>query len=75
MFGEVDQPGVGTLLANTVPLRLRRSARARPRPRRRLGPHTEAVLTELLGLSAAQYGKLHDAGVVAGPDAPKEPVR
>ena len=68
MFAEVEQHGVGTLLANTVPLRFDLGQRP-PAPAPRLGEHTEAILTGLLGLSAAQYGKLHDAGVVAGPDA------
>lgn len=70
MFAEVEQPGVGTLLANAVPLRFDLGQRP-PAPAPRLGEHTEAVLTELLGLSAAQYGKLHDAGVVAGPGGPR----
>ena len=32
-----------------------------------LGEHTDEVLAEVLTLSAAQIGELHDAGVVAGP--------
>jgi 2-methylfumaryl-CoA isomerase len=32
-----------------------------------LGEHTDEVLAEVLALSAAQIGELHDAGVVAGP--------
>jgi 2-methylfumaryl-CoA isomerase len=70
MFAEVEQHGVGTLLANTIPLRFDLGQR-RPAPAPCLGEHTEAVLAEVLGLSATQYGKLHDAGVVAGPDAPR----
>ena len=66
IFAEVEQQGVGTLLANTVPLRFDLGQRA-PAPAPRLGEHTEAILTGLLGLSSAQYGKLIDAGVVAGP--------
>jgi 2-methylfumaryl-CoA isomerase len=34
-------------------------------PAPRLGEHTEQVLVELLGLASAQYGRLHDKGVVA----------
>jgi 2-methylfumaryl-CoA isomerase len=33
----------------------------------RLGEHTDAILAEL-GLSPAEVGRLHDIGVVAGPD-------
>ena len=68
IFAEIEQSGVGKLLANTVPLRFDLGQRP-PAPAPRLGEHTEAVLAELLGLSSAQYGKLHDAGVVAGPGA------
>jgi 2-methylfumaryl-CoA isomerase len=32
-----------------------------------LGEHTDQVLAELLGLSDTEIGRLHDAGVVAGP--------
>jgi 2-methylfumaryl-CoA isomerase len=49
---------------------------ARPRrpPRRapRLGEHTDQILLELLGLSEGEVGRLHDAGVVAGPEAVTE---
>ena len=67
LFGAIDQPGAGRILANAVPLGF--SVDTRPPPARapRLGEHTEAVLSEILGLSGAQYGRLHDAGVVAGP--------
>jgi 2-methylfumaryl-CoA isomerase len=34
-----------------------------------LGEHTDEILAEELGLSAAEIGALHDAGVVAGPEA------
>ena len=67
LFGEVDQPGVGRIMTNASPLGF--SADIRPAAARapRLGEHTEAVLTGVLGLSSAQYGKLHDSGIVAGP--------
>jgi 2-methylfumaryl-CoA isomerase len=34
-----------------------------------LGAHTDEVLSEVLGMSTAEIGKLHDAGIVAGPTA------
>jgi 2-methylfumaryl-CoA isomerase len=34
-----------------------------------LGEHTDEVLAEVLGLSEAAIGRLHDNGVVAGPAA------
>jgi len=67
IFGQVDQAGVGPLMVNTLPLDFagtnRRPAVGAPR----LGEHTEAALTEILGLPSAEYARLHDAGVVAGP--------
>ncbi len=41
--------------------------RATPEPAPRLGQHTDQVLSERLGLSAAQIGRLHDQGRIAGP--------
>ena len=47
--------------------------RARARCRRRraplLGEHTDEILAEVLSLSEAEIGRLHDDGVVAGPTA------
>ena len=67
LFGTIDQPGAGRILANAVPLGFSVDTRPPPAPAPRLGEHTETVLSEILGLSGAQYGRLHDAGVVAGP--------
>lgn len=68
MFAEIEQPGIGPLLANGVPLGLGPDGARPPSPAPRLGADTEAVLTEVLGLSSAEYGRLHDSGIVAGPD-------
>jgi 2-methylfumaryl-CoA isomerase len=64
MFAEVEQPGVGTCLMPAIPLVFAGAPRLAPRPAPRLGEHTEEVLVELLGLSSATYGSLHDRGVV-----------
>ena len=40
----------------------------------KLGEHTEQILAEVLGLGGAEIGRLHDAGVVAGPELAAEPV-
>ena len=66
IFAQVEQPGVGTVMVNAQPLGFA-TGRRPPAAAPRLGEHTEAVLTELLGLPSAAYAKLHDAGVVAGP--------
>ncbi|MBP0496287.1 CoA transferase [Pararoseomonas indoligenes] len=67
MFAEIEQPGVGRILAPAVPLAFSGTPRPAPSPAPRLGEHSDAVLAEVLGLSAAAIGKLHDAGIVAGP--------
>jgi len=43
-------------------------ARGPVRPAPRLGEHTDEVLSEVLGMSGGEIGRLHDAGVVAGTD-------
>ncbi len=68
MFREIDQPGVGRVLAPGVPLAFSGHARPDPRPAPRLGEHSDAVLGEVLGLSGAAIGRLHDEGIVKGPD-------
>jgi 2-methylfumaryl-CoA isomerase len=65
MMGHIDQPGAGRILANATPLAFSEDTRPPATRAPRLGEHTEAVLTEVLGLSSAQYGRLHDAGIVA----------
>ena len=67
IFATVEQPGVGPILANAVPLDFRGTGRRPPAPAPRLGEHTEAVLTGVLGLSSRQYADLVDAGVVSRP--------
>jgi 2-methylfumaryl-CoA isomerase len=71
IFAEVDQPGVGRVLAPGVPLSFSGAPRPEPRPAPRLGEHSDAVLAEVLGLSGAAIGRLHDSGVVAGPGGAK----
>jgi 2-methylfumaryl-CoA isomerase len=64
MFTAITQPGVGETIAAGIPLdfsaRQRLPARAAPR----LGEHTGQVLQELLGVSQAEFGRLHDKGIV-----------
>jgi 2-methylfumaryl-CoA isomerase len=43
--------------------------RGAPAPAPKLGANTDEVLAELLGLTSAEIGRLHDAGLVAGPNA------
>jgi 2-methylfumaryl-CoA isomerase len=64
MFSTIQQPGVGEMLAAAVPLAFSACERLPAAPAPRLGEHTEQVLHELLGMPAAEFGRLHDAGVV-----------
>jgi 2-methylfumaryl-CoA isomerase len=63
---EIDQPGVGAMLATGNPVRWQ-GARVAPVPAPLLGDDTEAVLAELLGLTTAEIGRLHDRGVIGLP--------
>ena len=64
MFASIEQPGVGPMLAAGIPLDFSASDRLPARPAPRLGEHTEEVLHELLGITAPEFGRLHDAGIV-----------
>jgi 2-methylfumaryl-CoA isomerase len=74
MFAVVDQPGIGTYLAPGSPLAFSADDRVPPAPAPLLGQHTDEILAGLLGLSAAQIGRLHDDGVVTGPVAGTSPA-
>lgn len=68
MFSKIDQPGVGRILAPGTPLAFSGVERTKPAPAPRLGEHTDEILLDVLGLTGTEIGKLHDAGVVAGPN-------
>jgi 2-methylfumaryl-CoA isomerase len=65
MFTHLEQPGVGVMLAAAIPLDFSAAPRIPARPAPRLGEHTEQVLHEVLGLPHEEFGRLHDAGLVA----------
>ena len=67
MFNLIDQPGIGSYLAPASPLDFSKVPRLPAVPAPRLGQHTDEILQDVLGLSAAEVGSLHDAGIVAGP--------
>jgi 2-methylfumaryl-CoA isomerase len=64
LLAEIDQPGVGPLLAPGSPLAMDGTTGARPAPV--LGADTAAVLTGLLGLSAADVQALAGSGTIGG---------
>jgi 2-methylfumaryl-CoA isomerase len=68
LIREIDQPGVGRVLAPGSPLA--REGRPDPEPAPLLGADTAAVLADLLGLSAQDISALADRGVAGcGPEA------
>ena len=64
LFTELDQPRIGTYLAPGLPMSVD-GAHITPRPAPALGDDTAAVLTEHLGLSAAEVTALVESGTVA----------
>jgi 2-methylfumaryl-CoA isomerase len=66
LFQTVFQPGIGEYLMPATPIDFSAVARLPPTPAPQLGQHTDEILGQILGLSSAQIGKLHDIGIVAG---------
>jgi len=66
LFAEIDQPGIGRYLMPGLPLDFGAAPREPTRPAPRLGEHTDAVLSEVLGLSPGEIARLHDTGIAAG---------
>lgn len=64
LFTQQDQPGVGSMLLAALPLRFESPGTLAAARAPLLGEHTEAVLSEVLGIDTAQYGRLFDRGVV-----------
>lgn len=62
LFGEIDQPGVGRVLAPRVPLSFSGSPAAAAVPAPQLGSDTDAVLANVLGLGVHGLTKLQ-AGI------------
>ena len=67
LFTLTEQPGIGSYLMPATPLEFGRSPRLPAMPAPALGEHTDQILLDILGLSEAEVGRLHDQGVVAGP--------
>jgi len=66
LFAAVAQPGIGPYLTPGLPLDFAGEPRLPPQPAPRLGEHTDQILADVLGLHAAEIGRLHDTGIVAG---------
>ncbi len=68
MFSMVEQPGIGSYLMPGLPLTFGGSPQDPARPAPMLGQHTDEILLDVLGLDSAEVGRLHDDGIVAGPE-------
>ena len=68
VFERITTPGVGEHLSAGAAVRAGAMAREATRPAPLLGSHTDEILHQVLGLDGAAIGRLHDAGVVAGPE-------
>lgn len=71
LFSLLEQPNIGSYLVPGSPLHFSANSRAAPVRAPLLGEHTDQVLSEVLGLSDGQIGKLRDQKVVAGPVDPR----
>ncbi|MDN8615647.1 CoA transferase [Variovorax ginsengisoli] len=69
VFERVSTIGVGTHLAAGGTLRVSGLQRHATVAAPLLGQHTDQILLEVLGLNEGAVGRLHDAGIVAGPDS------
>lgn len=67
LFSTVSQPSGMSYPAPGAAVRIAGESRSPAAAAPRLGEHTDQVLSEVLGLSGAQIGHLHDAAVIAGP--------
>ena len=65
MFSTVDQPGIGSLLSAGALADFSAWPREPAQPAPAFGEHTEQVLSDVAGLSAAEIARLFDDGVVA----------
>ena len=65
LFSEIDQPGIGRILAARHPLDAGAITRIAAAPAPALGQHTDEILAGVLGLSAKEIARLRDDAVVA----------
>jgi 2-methylfumaryl-CoA isomerase len=68
MFSMIEQPGIGTYLMSGSPLAFSQIERTPAVRAPILGEHTDEILLDVLSLSEAEVGRLHDQHIVAGPE-------
>lgn len=64
LFTEIDQPGIGRVLAPRIPLAFCGSPATDPQPAPVLGENTDDVLAGILGTAPAQLAALRSRGVL-----------
>jgi 2-methylfumaryl-CoA isomerase len=64
MWELIEHPGVGRYLMPGTPLDFSAIPRTAVRRAPKLGEHTEAVLSDLLGMSTSEIGRLQRDGIV-----------
>lgn len=72
IYEYLDTPGVGSHLSARAAARFAGVEHSVSLAAPLLGTHTDEILHDLLGLSGHEIGRLHDAGIVAGPE--KDPT-
>lgn len=75
MFSDIEQPGLGTVRVAGSPLTFAGLERETTAPAPLLGQHTDEILGSVLDLSGTEIGRLHDQGLVAGPERAGRSVR
>ena len=65
MILEYDHPDVGKVRVPGNPIKMSGVSGARSDPAPRLGEHTEAILTQVLALSATEIARLREQGAIA----------
>jgi 2-methylfumaryl-CoA isomerase len=66
LFASIRHPSAETYLTPGFPGSVMSDERRPPSAAPALGAHTDEILGDVLNLSAAEIGSLHDAGLVAG---------
>lgn len=69
IFETLITDGVGAHISAKLAARFEGVGQTSSSPAPLLGSHTDEVLHEVLGLSGVEIARLHDSGVIAGPNA------
>lgn len=68
VFSRIHTAGIGDHLSASTPIRQIDATRGESSSAPLLGEHTDEILMDVLRLDSGAVGRLHDGGIVAGPD-------